>query len=168
MRFACLISSRYKAQTFKMPLNKGFNKFWTPWMLQYKINLTNSVKQKSDMKTRNFHIYIKKSTSSTSGVSGGEVPYLEIDIKTDSQRPCFEELHASGRVHTCLSEACAYVLTSKHVLKSLCELWAGSATAQACSEPVSAWWYPFCMRVILYCLKHAVLPRVCSPRGYKR
>lgn len=66
----------------------------------------------------------------------------------------------------CLSEACACVLTSKQVLKSLCDLWAGSATAWACSEPVSALWKPFCTMVLLYCLEHAAVWRVCSPRGY--
>lgn len=30
-------------------------------------------------------------------------------------------------VHVCGSEACAYVITLKQVLKSLCQLWAGSA-----------------------------------------
>lgn len=44
---------------------------------------------------------------------------------------------------TCVSEAYTYVLTSKQVLKSLYELWAGSATAWTCSEPVSVLRYPF-------------------------
>lgn len=46
----------------------------------------------------------------------------EKDIKNDDLRLHFEELHASGMVHVCVSEAYAYVKTSKQVLKSLCQL----------------------------------------------
>lgn len=52
----------------------------------------------------------------------GEILHQERDIKNDNQRLHFEEVHASGVVHVCLSEAYVYVITSKQVLKSLCQL----------------------------------------------
>lgn len=60
---------------------------------------------------------------------GGEILHQERDIKNDSLRLHFEELHASGMVHVWVSEAYANVKTSKQMLKSLCQLWAGSAMA---------------------------------------
>lgn len=63
----------------------------------------------------------KKSGFSTS-ICGGKILHQERDIKNDNQRLHFEELHASGMVQVCVSEAYAYVRTSKQVLKSLCQL----------------------------------------------
>jgi len=51
---------------------------------------------------------------------GKEIIHQERDIKNDGQRPHFEEVRA--RVSVGLSQAYAYILTSKQVLKSLCEL----------------------------------------------
>lgn len=144
MQFTPLVSSRPESQTFKMALNKGINKFWTPWMLKCKRKLTCLVLSRNqEMKTS---FIFKKSGFSTSGVCGGKILYQERDIKNDNQRLHFEELHASGMVQVCASEAYAYVITSKQVLKSLCQLWAGSA----------------------YGLEHAEVCRVCSPGGYRR
>lgn len=125
MQFTHLVSSRPKSQTFKMALNKGINKFWTPWMLKCKRKLTCLVLSRNqEMKTS---FIFKKSGLITSGVCGGKILHQKRNIKNDNQRLHFEELHASGMVHVCVSEAYAYVITSKQVLKSLCQLWAGSA-----------------------------------------
>lgn len=42
--------------------------------------------------------------------------HQERNIKNDNLRLLFEELHASGMVHVCVSEAYPYVITSKQVL----------------------------------------------------
>lgn len=88
--------------------------------MQNKVNKC-SVKQKTGYENKEVS-YIKTHPLAHLEYLGGEIIYQERDIKNDSQRLYFEEVHASGRVSTCLSEAYACVLTSKQVLKSLCEL----------------------------------------------
>lgn len=51
---------------------------------------------------------------------GGEILCQEKGVKNDSQRSHFEELHASGRVHECLSDAYAYVLINQSKCLNLC------------------------------------------------
>lgn len=71
-------------------------------------------------------------------------------------------------VHVCVSEAYAYVITSKQVVKSLCQLWAGSAMAWVCSEPVSALRHLSCTREVLYCLEQAEVCRLWSLGGLQK
>lgn len=71
-------------------------------------NKQTMLSKNQDMKTRKFHILKKKQTKQPLAQLehlGGEVIYQERDIKNDSQRPHFEEAHASGRMSVCLSEA---------------------------------------------------------------
>lgn len=88
--------------------------------MQNKVN-KRGVKQKTGYENKEVS-YIKTNPLAHLEYLGGETIYQERHINNDSQRPYFEEVHASGRVSMCLSEAYAYVLTSKQVLKTLGEL----------------------------------------------
>lgn len=88
--------------------------------MKKKVN-TLSVNQKSGNENKEV-LYLKNPALAHLEYVGEKSYTKKGDIKNDNQRLHFEELHASGMVHVCGSEAYTYVITSKQVLKSLCQL----------------------------------------------